>query len=468
MKKDQALKGGFYSLILSVLVLAILAVINVLVSMLPARYTRFDISSSKLYSVTSNTKAVVNNLTKDVTIYWIVQANQEDKVIENLLDNYDGLSDHISVVKRNPDVYPTFASQYTDEQVSNNSLVVECGSKNRYISYSDIYIVEPDMYSYTYNTSFDGEGAITSAIDYVVSDDLPQMYMLTGHGEADLPGTFADQITKANIELSDLSLLMVDEIPDDADCVMIYAPESDISANEAKMLSGYVTEGGKLIVISGPAEEGMLTNLNSILKDYGVEVEEGIVVEGDRMHYAFGYPYVLLPDMDYNVITEPLIDAGYLAIMPLANGLSMVSSVSDASVIEILTTSDEAFSKAAGYALDTYEFEEGDIEGPFAVGMDIETADGGKILWFASSYFLEDMYNAYSSGANVDLAMNSVSYLIGEREALSIRSKSLNYNYLTISSSTSSFLKVIMIGVFPLAFLGIGIIVVLLRRRKLE
>ena len=89
--------------------------------------------------------------------------------------------------------------------------------------------------------------------------------------------------------------------------------------------------------------------------------------------------------------------------------------------------------------------------------MSIEDEGGGKIVWFSSSAMLEDMYNAYSSGANVDLAMNSLSWLVGEREAIAIRSKSLNYNYLTISSSTSSVLKGLMIGVFPLAYLAIGI-----------
>ncbi|MEI3581018.1 MAG: hypothetical protein V8Q30_14110 [Acutalibacteraceae bacterium] len=34
--------------------------------------------------------------------------------------------------------------------------------------------------------------------------------------------------------------------------------------------------------------------------------------------------------------------------------------------------------------------------------------------------------------------MNALSSLIGEREALAIRSKSLNYNYLTITESTAS------------------------------
>ena len=75
------------------------------------------------------------------------------------------------------------------------------------------------------------------------------------------------------------------------------------------------------------------------------------------------------------------------------------------------------------------------------------------------------MYNALSSGSNVDLTMNALSELIGEREAMAIRSKSLNYNYLSISESTASLLKILMIGVLPLGYLGIGTAVVLKRRR---
>ena len=132
-RSQMALLGGSYSLVISAVVLALLIVVNLFVSALPTTLTKYDISSTKLYSITSNTKVVVNAMEEDVTIYWIVQAGQEDDVIENLLGKYESLSDHITVVKRNPDVYPTFAEQYTDEEVPNNSLVVESGDRYRYI-----------------------------------------------------------------------------------------------------------------------------------------------------------------------------------------------------------------------------------------------------------------------------------------------------------------------------------------------
>ena len=461
-----AFRGGSYSLIMTAVVLAILIVVNIFVSALPAALTKYDISSTNLYSITSNTKVVVNALEQDVTIYWVVQSGKENDVIENLLSKYDSLSDHIEIVKKNPDVFPTFAQQYTDETVKNNSLIVECGERSRFISYNDIYIQEPDIYSKSYNTSFDGEGAITSAIDYVVNEEQPQLYALKGHGESELPSTFSKQIEKENIEISNFSLLNVDSIPEEADCVMIYAPTSDISVEEKDLLADYVTDGGKLLVMAGPTEDGVLENLYSLLSDYGVETNEGIVVEADREHYAFKEPYVLLPDMASNEITDSLIEEKYYPIMPISQGLTVGTS-DKGTVTELLTTSNSAFSKLDGYNISTYEKEEGDIGGPFAVAVSIESSNDGKLVWFASSSFLDEIYNAYSSGANADMGMNALSSLIGESEAMAIRSKSLNYNYLTISDSISSLLKVTMIGIFPLVYLGVGICVIL-RRKKVQ
>ena len=458
----NAFRGGSYAMVITAIVLMLAVLVNVAVSALPTNLTQFDMSASKLYSITSNTKAVVNNLTEDVTIYWIVQADEEDDIIEALLDKYDSLSDHISVEKKNPDVYPTFAEQYTDEEVANNSLVVECGDRSRYVAYEDIYVTETDIYSYSYTTSFDGEGAITSAIDYVVTEDLPQLYVLEGHGEQELPATFADQIARENIETTQLSLLTEESVPEEADAVLIYEPQSDISAEEKTKLSTYAENGGKLLVIAGPVDGVSLDNLESLLADYGVTASDGIVVEGSEDHYT-AQPYVLLPDMQSDGITESLIEENYYPNMPISQGLVVADDAEG--VTELLTTSDEAFSKTAGYDLATYEKEDGDIDGPFALAVSIACENDGEIIWFSSASFLEDMYNALSSGSNVDLTMNALSELIGEREAMAIRSKSLNYNYLSISESTASLLKILMIGVLPLGYLGIGTAVVLKRRR---
>lgn len=463
MKNKTALRGGAYSLITTAVVLAILVVINIFVSVLPSTLTKLDISSQKLYSVTSNTKAVVNALDKDISIYWIVQDGKEDSILENLLNKYDSMSEHISIIKKNPDIYPTFAAAYTDETAANNSLVVECGDRSRYISFDSIYISDIDSSYYTQSYSFDGEGQITSAINYVVSEDSSHIYTLEGHGEAAFSDSFSSQLAKDNAEISSFSLLNEDSIPEDADCIIINAPASDISEAEKDMLKEYADKGGRLLVMAGPTEDGTLKNLYSLLADYGVETTDGVVIEGDREHFALQAPYVLLPDIQSSTVTDPLIADGYHVVVPVAQAMRVSS---DSSAKELLVTSDDAFCKADGFKLTSYDKEAGDASGPFALAVSIGTDNGGSIIWISSSQICDDLYNAYSSGANLNFCMNAVSSLIGEDTRIAIRTKPLGYNYLTITARSAAMLKAVMIGIVPAAFLMAGIAVVLIRRRR--
>lgn len=462
----NALRSGGYSLVVTAVVLAILIAVNILASTLPTTWTQQDMSATQLYSVGSNTTALVQNLSKDVNIYWMVQSDAEWDVLENLLGKYESLSDHVDVIKKNPDVYPTFAKQYTDETVQNNSLIVTCGTKSRYIPLDDIYVQEVDYNSYSYVYSFNGEGALTSAIDYVTSDDLPLIYLLEGHGEKSLPTVLSEQLSAENMETDTLSLLTLEAVPEDADAVLIFAPQSDISEDEKAKLASYLSGGGKLLVMAGPLEDATTLNLNSLLGDYGITVNEGIVVEASQDHYFYGYPYIMLPDLNSHSITDPLISEKYYAIIPIAHGLTVGSDNGTGTVTELLTTSNKSFSKLAGFDLDTYDKEDGDIDGPFAVGVSIADSSGGQLVWFSTADLLEDSYVSYSSGANLDLVMNSLADMVGETQTISIRAKSMGYKYLTITESTSSTLKVVLIGVMPLGYLALGIWTVVDRRRK--
>ena len=463
-------KIGGFSAVLTVIVLAILIAANLFVNSLPSTWTHFDISASRLYSLTSATKSVVNNLDRDVSIYWIVQANEEDEVLGRLLDVYDAMSDKISVIKENPDIYPTFAQQYTEDVVSNNSLVVESGSKNRFISFSDIYEYDTTAYysgTGSISSSFDGEGEITAAIDYVRSDVLPKIYVLNGHEELEAGDSFTSALTRANFETTTFSLLNIDEIPEDAACILINAPSGDISEEEANMLRDYMSAGGSVIVFSGLKEEEPLVNLQSLLGDYKITVSDGIVIEGDRSRYAFRTPYVIIPSLGTLDITQSLIDHKSNVIVPIAQGLVISSdSLLMADVHSLIATSNDAFAKPAGYAIETYDKEEGDTDGPFSLGVSIESRTGGKLVWFSTDYLLDETYNSYSSGANIVLAMNSISWMAGQSDAISVRAKSLDYNYLTISESQAGIIKIILIGAIPLVCLIFGIDEVIRRRKS--
>ncbi len=463
--RSRSFRVGGYSLLATAFVIALSIAVNALVSSLPASLTQFDISSHQLFTISDETKNLVGGLEDEITIYWVVQSGEEDSTLQLLLEQYEALSDQLAIEKVDPDVSPTFLQQYEISTVYNNSLIVERGDRYRYVDYNSIY-----TYDYTdYSTQFAGEGALTSAIDYVTREDLPKLYVLEGHGESSLQTTFSNALAEQNVESETLNLLTAGAVPEDADAILIDAPQSDISSEELALLEAYLQEGGKLLMVSDPMEN--MPGWEALLEAYGVSAADGIVVEGDANSYAWDMPYYLLPALGSHEITSVLAENGYSVLLPLAQGLTVSDELPDGvTVTELLTTSEAAYSKADGYAMETLEKEDGDISGPFALAVaitqELESGEESQIVWVTSSSLLDEQINAQVSGGNEDFFVNAVSWMLGEEDSITIHAKSLSYDYLTMDSQTSALLKVLTVGIVPLVFLGIGIVIWVRRRQR--
>ena len=469
----RSFRAGGYTVAAAAIVLAIAVMVNVFAAALPASVTKFDTTANQLFTLSEQTEKLVGSLTDEVTVYWIVRSGREESYLESLLSRYQSLSDKIHVVKKDPDVFPTFTQQYTDS-FTENSLIVEAGERYRYVDYNDIFVMDYTSYYYygTENWSFCGESELTSAIDYVVSENLPKVYLLTGHGESSLSDSFTSAVKQQNIETAELSLLTLESVPADADCILINAPQSDISLDEQSKLREYLGNGGNLFLITDPPKSGELTNLEALMADYGVTTVDGIVVEGDQSHYVWGTPYFLLPDIASHAITTPLTEGGYRVLLPISQGLTVAEDLRDTlSVTKLLTTSASAFAKAAGYDLTTYEKEEGDVNGPFALAVAIsDTVDDGitsDIVWVSSAALVDDQTNTQVSGGNQDFFLNALGYLCqAEQSSLSIHAKSLSSDTLTMDSAAVSALTVAVVGVIPAAVIALGIVIWIRRKRR--
>ena len=465
------LKNGSYSSIMIVVFVAIIIVINMIVGNLPSKYTQLDISSEKLYTIGDETKAMLKDLDKDVIIYQIAQSGSEDETISNLLQRYADEYDHITVEQKDPVVNPKFISEYTSDNLSSNSLIIVCGDRNKVVNYNNIYESSLDYNTYSYKTTgFDGEGQITSAIAYVTSENLPVMYTLEGHGEQDLDSTVKEDIEKANMEIKSLNLLTEESVPEDASCLLIDAPTTDISEDEKTALIEYLENGGKAMIFSDYTGQEM-PNFDAVLENYGVNRVDGLVFEGDSQHYAAQMPYYLVPTINSTDITSDLVSSGYYILMPYAQGIQKSEDVRDTVTIEsLLTTSDSAYSKTDVNS-GTLSKEDGDVDGPFDLGVSItETVDTDKethIICYSTSNLLQSQVNQMVSGGNEKLVMASLSALVDTEDSttVSIPSKSLEVSYLTLTAYDASFWKICVIGLIPGAFLLVGFMIWLKRRK---
>ena len=266
----KSLKNGSYSMGITAIVIAVLVVINLIVGQIPEKYTQVDVSTQKLYTISDTTVKYLKDMNTDVTIYHIVQSGKEDSVLEKMLTRYEEESKHIKVEKKDPVLYPNFTSQYTSDDVADNSLIVVAGEKSKVISYSDLYETEMDYTTYQTNTTgFDGEGQIDSAISYVTSENLPVIYTLEGHEELELNSSLTDSLQKANYDVQSLNLLTQDAVPEDTGCLLIAAPQKDLSEEETQKIITYMEAGGKVMIFTEYTGTDM-PNLKSVLENYGV------------------------------------------------------------------------------------------------------------------------------------------------------------------------------------------------------
>lgn len=467
--KNQRFKSGAYSSFLTILVIAIVIVVNLVFNKLD--FTT-DLSSGSLFTLSKDTKNVVKDMDQDVTIYYMVEDGDEEDYIYNVLKQYNKVSSHISLEKVDPVVNPAFASkQGVDEEVSSNDVIV-VNNKTK----SAQYVASTDMYysSYTSYTSSDAsyyldvEGQVTSAIQSVISGTKTKMYVMTMHSEQELGSTLTSAMDKMNIETEDLELATKEAVPDDCDILMLNGPTTDLTEDEKNMLLEYLKAGGSAMINVAYTTEEM-PNFEEVLDYYGVSVTRGIICEGTG-NYAT-YPNYIVPTVN-SEYTDLSDLAGYV-IFPDTAGLSTAGNDalrSTVTITDIMNTSDSSFVKvdpSSGSA----SKEDGDVDGPFAVGLsiteEVEDDKETKLIVYSSAAAFSENFTATSQLENANVFNKSVSSMTTtDIQEVSIEAKSLSYSYISLTPGTQLFWAVVVIIILPAGLLITGFAIWFVRRRK--
>ena len=463
---------GGYSVALICIVLALLVAVNLIVGEVPTKYTHIDVSELQLYTLSEENKAYLASLDQDVTIYLVTQNGAENNDMYEILSKYAAESSHISLVVKDPSLYPQFVSQYTTMTLTDNSVIVERGDKSKVIDFAEIFALDYNTYystgqqSYLYN----GEGLITGAIDYVTREDLPVMYVVSGHGEAELSATIKDAIGNKNYTVNDIALISAEEIPADCDILFMNAPTQDISAEEAELMIRYLQGGGRLMLFTG-ASATRLPNLTSVMENYGMTAQNGVVLDNDPEHYYQNY-LMLLPDKVAHEITSAQMAEKTYNLIPAAHGISVLEQYrSTLSVSPLLKTSDSAYMKTNPETMETQEKEAGDPEGGFIIGAAAEEDYNGiktRVVWYPTALSNIEYYDSAVSGANLKLILGSLDWLNGgEPTGINIPAKEMTSDTAMVMTAAQSLLWVfIMIVLIPVCLLIFGLVYWLRRRKR--
>ena len=462
----RGIRLGAYSTLGILFMAAVTAVVNLGLNYVPDRYTSFDVTANKLYTLTDDTKTMVRNLTEDVAIYVLADETAKDEDLDKTLQQIKGLSGHIRLEYVNPVSNPKFYYSYTEEEPSNNSLIVEGPKGSTVVDYNDIYQFEMNYSTYQYTvTGYDGEGQIASAVAKVTVEETPKFYFITGHDELAYEEAFLNMLDKENISYEYLSLYSVDEIPPEAQGIILNAPTGDYSEDDVDKILQYLEQGGNALIV--PTWTGSdMKNFEQILDYYGVSLVEGMIVEGDRDHY-YQTPYWLLPFVEEDSITERVLGGAVFA--PFSRGLLYDEEAEDILYKPFLTTSGNAFSKRELSDGEDYSRAEDDIDGPFVIGLGVEKAVlegyGSKAVIVASEQIFTSAADKIVPGYNMKLFGSIISSLADRDSSVSIPVKYFDIGYLAFNARAVYITGFVSIIVMPLGCLVIGLIIWLKRRR---
>lgn len=467
---SKKIKTGVFSAGFVAIGIALTVIVNLFANEIPSTYTAIDVTSSKLYSLTDDTSSYLKDLKDDVTIYVIASESTVDATVSETLERYQDSSSHITVEYKDPSVNPTFYQKYTDEQISQGSLIVVSNEVSRVIDYSELFESTVDYSTYQQNvTGYDGEGQLTSAIQYVTSEDMPVIYEIEGHGETALAGNFSKAIEKANVTTSQINLLQNETVPEDAQAVIINGPTADFSKDDADKIINYMKGGGDVLIAVNYQAQGDMTNFNSILAEYGMSVVSGLVAEGDSNAY-YQNPFYILPTVNSSDYTA---SAGSSYVFtPYAQGITHGEDTEEIAYTDLLTTTDAAISKADVGSATTYDYEEGDIKGPFILGAAgakiIDDKTTGHLIVLGSQMLLTDDADSMVAGTNSGMFGDIISNYVDADGMVTIVVPVKNYDasQLTIAASTSLLIGLGMLILLPIILLVAGIIIWAKRRKK--
>ncbi len=155
---------------------------------------------------------------------------------------------------------------------------------------------------------------------------------------------------------------------------------------------------------------------------------DGVVIEGDTANYALGSPFYLLPNLESHSITSPSRREDTISCWPWPRGSRWRRAPGRPHRRVPADHFRCRLPKIAGYSMETYSKEEGDIDGPFSGShrhrylgrRQRKPCHLGRL-----HLLLDDQYNQQVSGANQDFFLNCVGWTCeGEEGAPSTPNRS--------------------------------------------
>ncbi len=471
-----------------VVITAILVFLYLLSDLIP---WRSDLTSSRLYSLSDQSRSLIRQVTNDFDIYvfWDKSFMSSDVVYhlsdyqKNLLRAYADKNPHMKIHEIDPILNAEMTEKYNIENPG--TVVFEYNGNRVKIPFKSISEINQGSGDIIYK----GEIEFTGALKTLLASKPKIVYVLRGHGEMH-PGTqhefghskIFQMLQDDNVKVMSLDLLKMREIPHDCGALIIANPEKPILPENLDKIKMYMQEGGNVLVM---LEFKANYLVNDILKEMGLFFEPNMIVE-DEMYSENRITLVPII-LSFKDITTPLLKSSLQLYMPTAVGIAQLpeqflNPAFNYIVTPLLRSSEFSYGEMSqdqvskGKIIQDKDDAKGPLYPAFAVKrleLDIITnADSittniteSRMVAIGDIDFINNVN--YMKYGNSDFFMNSLNFLLRREQNVTTRPK-INVDAPIIVSSLAKRLFLIFTILLVFGYLSTGIVRVVRRRQKVK
>ncbi len=512
IKNEALLRRGGYSLAITAIVLAGVIVFNWLVASLGDRFNlEFDMTADKKNSISEENVEYIKNLDADVNIticgnedeyaeymtyyaqnyYGVtISSSSETEYFSqtvNLIDKYTDFNDRITVKYVDPQsteftaittTYSAYKLAYGDMIVTSNA-----GGKERIkvLSFDDIYVISSsgsNSYYQSYTLAANKlESALTSAIAYVTSADSKKVAVLSGHSQNNYTDAYAELLDANNYDITNISDKLITTISSEYDAIIISAPSIDFIGSELDVISNFLENDGKKgkgLIFFADATCPALPNFYAFLKQWGIEISEGILFETDPNYQS--------PDQPSTMIIQPATveDEDILENLNIAvANYTVPMKVCEDSSLQITATAlmqtfESAVVAPIGASKTWAEYTDADKKQFDCVIQSVDSdfdsennAITSYIMAFASVEFVQSEWASYEALSNQDIVMACTDRAahVGDTSMTFTSKVITNESFATkVNASNTKLVAVVFMLIIPVVIIAAGIVVFVRRR----
>jgi ABC-type uncharacterized transport system involved in gliding motility auxiliary subunit len=447
--KARQTKYAAYATTYILVVLAVVVVANYLAN----RYNKsYDATANKRYSLSNETKKIVDGLKQDATITYF-NASTRFSEGRDLLDEYSALSPKVHVKYVDPVKEPMLARQAGIR--SEGTATVQVGDHTEIAS---------DM----------TEEGITGAFIRDIKGNTRTVCFVTGSGEHQIDDTsrdgeskLKDLLARDSYQTQSINLLQNAAVPADCTAIVIAGPTGNYEQPEVDAIKNFVENGGRAFFMldpplkMGPSTIGDNDALSALLESWGVTPDKDLVLDlnpigqiaglGPQVPLVTNYgPHPIVADMKGTATGFPLSRSLTVA----AGAKTTVDKLFESSPSSLATTNLSSASVSVN--------DPNNKKGPFPLAAAGSYNTGkpnseGRFVVVGNSIWASNRFIGFNG--NGDLATNAINWLCSDEDLISIRPKAPEDRRITMTTGQLAMVRIISQFVLPLIVICGGIFV---------